>query len=179
MRQDFSNVRGLMNDHGVVVMNDVRAPHTPGVSAAVWEAVADGGLIPIALSEQKFYGSWNLTVAAATFDHLRDWCRGAGWQGQLRRPDCGRGSTVDPGNSAIGTWPTRVEQWVPPMLRTIGAGRGATLFRPHLTRLTRTDAVRAVHGGPGAGVRMNSTSPATVVHPPRSETPKTHRSPAD
>lgn len=42
------DVRGLMNDHGLVVMDDFRAIRTPGVAAAACEAVADGGLTPIA-----------------------------------------------------------------------------------------------------------------------------------
>ncbi len=66
VRMDIANTHNLMRDTGVVVMDDFRALHTPGVAAAVWEAVATKGLIPICLSEQKFYGSWDAETARST-----------------------------------------------------------------------------------------------------------------
>lgn len=39
----------------VIVLDDYRSSHTPGVSAALWEAVADGKLFPFLLSEVKAY----------------------------------------------------------------------------------------------------------------------------
>jgi hypothetical protein len=38
-----------------VVFDDFRSEHTPGTSAAVWEAVASDGLVPVALTPQKMY----------------------------------------------------------------------------------------------------------------------------
>lgn len=54
----------------VLIFDDYRTSHTPGVSAAVWEAVATGWLYPFALTEAKFYAttnraSYNLWVNAA------------------------------------------------------------------------------------------------------------------
>ncbi|MFD9909321.1 class I SAM-dependent methyltransferase [Streptomyces sp. NPDC059063] len=43
---------------GVVVLDDFRSEHTPGVSIAAWEAVLNRGLKPICLSTQKLYGTW-------------------------------------------------------------------------------------------------------------------------
>lgn len=43
---------------GIVVLDDFRSEHTPGVSVAAWEAVLSRGLHPICLSTQKLYGTW-------------------------------------------------------------------------------------------------------------------------
>lgn len=58
VRVDVQTARTMLNDDGIVVFDDYRSPHTPGVSAAVWEAVLTLGLKPVALSPQKFYGTW-------------------------------------------------------------------------------------------------------------------------
>jgi hypothetical protein len=41
----------------VVVLDDYRSPHTPGVSAATWEAVSAGLLYPFCISEMKLYAT--------------------------------------------------------------------------------------------------------------------------
>lgn len=41
----------------VVALDDYRSVHTPGVSAALWEAVAHGMLFPFLLSEVKVYAT--------------------------------------------------------------------------------------------------------------------------
>lgn len=56
--QDIRNAKLLLRPNGVVVFDDYRAPHTPGVAAAVWEAVANHGLVPFALTHQKLYATW-------------------------------------------------------------------------------------------------------------------------
>ncbi|KAK1182843.1 class I SAM-dependent methyltransferase [Streptomyces sp. NBS 14/10] len=43
---------------GVVVLDDFRSEHTPGVAAATWEAVFLRGLRPVCLTTQKLYGTW-------------------------------------------------------------------------------------------------------------------------
>ncbi len=55
---DIRACRALMHTEGVLVCDDFRAPHTPGVAAAVWGAVTSGELHPICLSDSKFYGTW-------------------------------------------------------------------------------------------------------------------------
>lgn len=78
VRMDIANTRNLMNDSGVVIMDDFRALHTPGVAAAVWEAVSNEGLIPICISEQKFYGAWNIETARAIGENLTRWAASQG-----------------------------------------------------------------------------------------------------
>lgn len=56
---DISAARDALLPGGVVVLDDFRSEHTPGVSVAVWEAVLSRGLRPICLSTQKLYGTWD------------------------------------------------------------------------------------------------------------------------
>lgn len=55
--QDIRAIRGLVAPDAVVVFDDYRAEHTPGVAAAVWEAVAHG-FVPFVLTRYKLYGTW-------------------------------------------------------------------------------------------------------------------------
>lgn len=69
---DISNTRTMLLPEGVVVLDDFRAQHTPGVAAATWEAVAQG-LRPFALTERKMYATWGdpnpyLTVVRDVID---------------------------------------------------------------------------------------------------------------
>lgn len=56
---DVDAARTLLGEEGVVVFDDYRSVHTPGVAAAVWEAVLNKGLNPICVSESKLYGTWS------------------------------------------------------------------------------------------------------------------------
>ncbi len=55
---DIKACRAVLQTEGLLVCDDFRAPHTPGVAAAVWGAVTSGELRPICLSDSKFYGTW-------------------------------------------------------------------------------------------------------------------------
>ncbi|MGW2939103.1 class I SAM-dependent methyltransferase [Streptomyces sp. NPDC001156] len=55
---DIGAAHDLLLPGGVVVLDDFRSEHTPGVSVAAWEAVLNRGLRPICLSTQKLYGTW-------------------------------------------------------------------------------------------------------------------------
>jgi SAM-dependent methyltransferase len=55
---DVDSARKLLRPDGIVVFDDFRAAHTPGVAAAVWEAVLNKGLQPICVTESKLYGTW-------------------------------------------------------------------------------------------------------------------------
>lgn len=55
---DVDSARKLLQPEGVVVFDDFRAEHTPGVAAAVWEGVLTKGLRPICVTESKLYGTW-------------------------------------------------------------------------------------------------------------------------
>ncbi|MGY0057595.1 class I SAM-dependent methyltransferase [Streptomyces sp. LZ34] len=55
---DIDAARTALVPTGVVVLDDFRSEHTPGVAAATWEAVFLRGLRPVCLSTQKLYGTW-------------------------------------------------------------------------------------------------------------------------
>lgn len=78
VRPDIMNTRDFMNDNGVVVVDDFRGLHTPGVAAALWDIVANDGLIPICISEQKFYGAWNVETAEAFREDIIAWADSQG-----------------------------------------------------------------------------------------------------
>jgi predicted O-methyltransferase YrrM len=71
--QDIANVRKLLAPGGVVVLDDFRTEHTPGVSAACWEAVISGGMIPFALTRSKMYAAWDDPTP-----HIEAVCAGVG-----------------------------------------------------------------------------------------------------
>ncbi|MFD5112792.1 class I SAM-dependent methyltransferase [Streptomyces sp. NPDC058220] len=56
---DIGAAQELLKPGGIVVLDDFRSEHTPGVSIATWEAVLTRGLRPICLSTQKLYGTWD------------------------------------------------------------------------------------------------------------------------
>jgi hypothetical protein len=58
VKVDCESSRQLMRPGGVVSFDDYRNHKTPGVSAAVWGAVATGELIPVAITRKKFYGCY-------------------------------------------------------------------------------------------------------------------------
>lgn len=45
----------LIQDIGVIAVDDYRAQHTIGVAAAVWEIIIEGNLVPIAVTPAKIY----------------------------------------------------------------------------------------------------------------------------
>ncbi|MDI3408889.1 class I SAM-dependent methyltransferase [Streptomyces cavernicola] len=55
---DILAVRELLGPDGIVVLDDFRAEHCPGVAAATWGAVATTGLKPLCITATKFYGTW-------------------------------------------------------------------------------------------------------------------------
>jgi len=58
VRSDLEVAKRVLAVGGVVAVDDYRREHTPGVAAAVWEAVVSGGLVPICLTPGKLYGCW-------------------------------------------------------------------------------------------------------------------------
>lgn len=58
VRKDLLLAKELLVPGGVVSFDDLLSPHTPGVTAAVWEGVVNDGLIPM-LQTVKFYGTWD------------------------------------------------------------------------------------------------------------------------
>ena len=56
---DAENAERMMRPGGVVVFDDYRSAHTPGVAAVVWDLVMSKRFIPIALTPQKMYGAFS------------------------------------------------------------------------------------------------------------------------
>lgn len=56
--EDIRNTHAMLGLDGVAVFDDYINPSTPGVSCAVWEAVANQGLVPFAVTRYKLYGTW-------------------------------------------------------------------------------------------------------------------------
>ena len=55
VRGDVAAAKQLLRPGGLVVFDDFRSEHTPGTTAAVWEAVVNDGLVPVALTPNKMY----------------------------------------------------------------------------------------------------------------------------
>ncbi|MFF3646111.1 class I SAM-dependent methyltransferase [Streptomyces sp. NPDC002564] len=68
---DIDTTREILRPHGVVALDDYRTEHTPGVSAAVWEAVFAKGMRPVCVSGSKLYATWGET--AGLQERLRAW----------------------------------------------------------------------------------------------------------
>jgi predicted O-methyltransferase YrrM len=58
VRVDIESARSRLRPDGLVVLDDFRSEHTPGVAAAAWTAVANGDLKPICVTSNKFYATW-------------------------------------------------------------------------------------------------------------------------
>lgn len=59
VRVDVANTKILLRPGGIAVFDDFRSLHTPGVAAAVWEAVFTAGLIPFAVTPNKLYAVYD------------------------------------------------------------------------------------------------------------------------
>ncbi|MGI5352744.1 class I SAM-dependent methyltransferase [Streptomyces sp. CA-250714] len=55
---DIAAARDVLAPDGLVVLDDYRSDHTPGVACATWQAVLESGLRPVCVSSNKFYGTW-------------------------------------------------------------------------------------------------------------------------
>jgi predicted O-methyltransferase YrrM len=56
--KDIDASRRILRADGVLALDDIRSPHTPGVAAAAWQAVLTSGLRPIAVSTYKLYATF-------------------------------------------------------------------------------------------------------------------------
>lgn len=72
VRLDLLLAKQLLVPGGVVAFDDLLSPHTPGVTAAVWEGVANDELVPM-FQTVKFYGTWgvplSIDVGLPTVEH--------------------------------------------------------------------------------------------------------------
>jgi predicted O-methyltransferase YrrM len=74
--EDIAAARKLLKPGGVVVFDDYRTAHTPGVSAAVWQATAED-LRPFALTFNKLYATFD--DQEPYYDLLSGWLDGRGY----------------------------------------------------------------------------------------------------
>ncbi len=56
--KDIEVAHRLLKPDGILVLDDFRTAHTPGVAAAAWQAVLTSSLRPFAVSEFKMYATW-------------------------------------------------------------------------------------------------------------------------
>lgn len=59
VRGDIEAAQVVLRPGGVVVCDDYRSPHTPGVAAAVWFSVHSGALRPFCLTPSKLYACFD------------------------------------------------------------------------------------------------------------------------
>ncbi|WP_020377699.1 class I SAM-dependent methyltransferase [Candidatus Microthrix parvicella] len=64
VRGDTFAAKEMLRQDGIVVFDDYRTEHTVGTAAAVWEAIANDGLNPIACTAMKLYATWGDPVPA-------------------------------------------------------------------------------------------------------------------
>jgi hypothetical protein len=73
---DIDVAKLLLKPDGVLVLDDYRSEHTPGVAAAAWQAVLTSGLRPFAVSPHKMYATWGDPGPWA--EAVRRWAEGSG-----------------------------------------------------------------------------------------------------
>ena len=57
IKSDIEAALDLATPEAIIVLDDYRTMHTPGVAAATWAAVVEGRLFPVCLSEVKLYAT--------------------------------------------------------------------------------------------------------------------------
>jgi predicted O-methyltransferase YrrM len=80
---DIAAARTLLKPGGIVVFDDYRAMHAPGVAAAIWRETAVD-LVPFAVSINKLYASFG--DADPWLDVVKDWLAGPTyWRMELQQ----------------------------------------------------------------------------------------------
>jgi len=64
VRTDLASARSMAMPGAVVAFDDYRAPHTPGVAVAVWEAFLDGEFRVVCMSPDKLYATFDADASA-------------------------------------------------------------------------------------------------------------------
>jgi hypothetical protein len=70
IKSDIEAALDLATPDAIIVLDDYRTMHTPGVAAATWAAVVEGRLFPVCLSEVKLYAT---TQPLDLADRLAAW----------------------------------------------------------------------------------------------------------
>lgn len=79
---DIAAARTLLRPHGVVVFDDYRTVHAPGVGAAIWRE-STNGLTPFAVTPNKLYATFG--DADPWLQVVKDWLDGSYWRGELQQ----------------------------------------------------------------------------------------------
>lgn len=127
---DIRNCRELLADGGIIVIDDFRQIHTPGVAAAAWAAVANDGLIPFCATEQKLYATWDAATADSMLKELTTWVRSEDAITNAGIQDVAGHQLLIIQNPVGTTSRERVRRALPPAL--LSALRGAS--KPYLGR---------------------------------------------
>jgi hypothetical protein len=59
VRHDIELARRHAAEDAVMVLDDIASDHTPGVTAAGWEAVTQTDFTPLCVTKHKLYGTWS------------------------------------------------------------------------------------------------------------------------
>ena len=127
---DIRNVKPLLSDCGVVVLDDYRAIHTPGIAAAAWEAVANDGLVPFCVTEQKLYATWSASTADSMGVYLAEWVKRQGESMNAGIQDIAGRRLLLIQNPDGTSARDRVKRMIPPAVHTVLRGR----IKPYLGR---------------------------------------------
>jgi hypothetical protein len=115
VKQDISNARTYMHRDGIVVFDDFRSLHTPGVAAAIWGEIATLDLLPICVSEGKLYATWSQETALSTTESIMAWLAPHP-QVQYGRQTIAGQSMMVVANPKIWTLRRRIKTLVPPAI---------------------------------------------------------------
>jgi hypothetical protein len=138
VREDIETARSVLHHDGIVVFDDIRAAHTPGVPAAVWPEVHSGELRPICITPNKFYATWGDPEGPQ--DALLNWMssiEGSGYEVQhvagqrLIRVSAWPSAPPPPVPAARGQRPPR--RWIPSRAKELAVD----FLPPILTRWLR------------------------------------------
>lgn len=111
---DIDAARLLLAPDGILVLDDFREEHTPGVAAAAWQAVLTSGLRPFAVSPHKMYATWG--DGSRWQAAVEEWATGTTWV--LERQVVNGDSLVRIGSPVSGTLPPDhpARRFVPPVV---------------------------------------------------------------
>jgi hypothetical protein len=59
---DITESKRLLKKDGVLIIDDLCSTHTPGVAAAIWQAIIELGLVPL-MTTTKMYATWGKSDA--------------------------------------------------------------------------------------------------------------------
>lgn len=76
---DIRNVAGHVHPDGVIVLDDYRREHVPGVAAATWGAVSAGIIFPFLTSTNKLYATANPAAAGRWLSAMSRRVDDLGW----------------------------------------------------------------------------------------------------